>query len=206
MGRRFITAIAVLALCLTPAFAAKKVFPATRDSVPAENRSADAAGIPRYGDERSMAGDVERRVLVPVPITCNPKLPRERRYVRVDTADFLLELDSRFHLATGRYLMVNSAVRPATVQKQLARRNRNAAPAAGERASSHERGTTFDLSKRMKRSHLRYLLTQLMCYRAQGRILVIEERNCIHVYVNARELQTGIAVGTESGGDYIHEL
>lgn len=205
MGKRIYT-IAFLALCLTPAFAARKVFPATPDSVPAENRQAEAAGIPRYGDERSMSGDVERRVLVPVPITCNPKLPRERRYVRVDTADFMLELDSRFHLATGKYLMVNSAVRPATVQKQIARRNRNAAPAVGERASSHERGTTFDLSKRMRRGQLRYLLTQLMCYRAQGRILVIEERNCIHVFVNARELQTGVAVGTKSDCNDLLEL
>jgi hypothetical protein len=191
---------------LTPAFAAKKMFPATRDSVPAENRRADAAGIPRYRDERSMAGDVERRVLVPVPITCNKKLPENRRYVRVDTADFMLELDTRFHLATGGWLVVNSAVRPATVQKRLASRNRNAAPADGARASSHERGTTFDLSKRMRRGQLRWLLIQLMCYRSMGRILIIEERACIHVYVDAGILPTGIAVGAESGGDYIHEM
>lgn len=206
MGKRICIALAFLALCLTPAFAARKVFPATRDSVPAENRQADTAGIPRYGDERSMAGDVERRVLVPVPITCNPKLPERRRYVRVDTADFLLELDTHFHLATGGYLMVNSAVRPATVQKQIRRRNRNAAPAVGERASSHERGTTFDLSKKMRRGQLRWLLVQLMRYRTLGRVLVIEERACIHVFVNARELQTGVAVGTESGSDYLLEL
>ncbi len=206
-GTRRLLCLALLVLTLVVnSFAMKKMFPATADSVPAENRRADAAGIPRYGDERSMAGDVERRVLVPVPITCNKKLPENRRYVRVETADFMLELDTRFHLATGGWLVVNSAVRPATVQKRLARSNRNAAPASGERASSHERGTTFDLSKRMRRGQLRWLLIQLMCYRSMGKILVIEERACIHVYVDAGVLPTGATGGTESDSDQLHEM
>ena len=39
----------------------RKMFPATHDSVPAENRAADAAGLKRYEDEREIRSE-ERRV------------------------------------------------------------------------------------------------------------------------------------------------
>ena len=182
----------ILCLCLcVPAFG-RKVFPATRDSVPQENRYADAAGTQRIADERSLQVAVERRELVAVPVTVSPKLPTFRRYVRPSVAAFLLELDGRFAAATGRYLVVDSAVRPVDVQQRLARHNRNAAPANGARASSHERGTTFDLGKktfvgegfsRMRKSEYRLLLTWLAYYQAVGRIHVIEERACLHIMV-----------------------
>ena len=146
-----------------------------------------------------MGADIERRILVPVPITVPPKLPDNRRYVLPETADFMVQLDQDFHQATGKYLIVDSAIRPATVQKRLRRCNRNAAPATGERASSHERGTTFDLAKktfdgrnytRMTKAEYRWLLWRLFYYRETDRILVIEERPCLHVFVGGNDERT----------------
>jgi Family of unknown function (DUF5715) len=174
------------------ATATTKTFPANRGSVAAENAAADAAGIPRYADEEEMQRDVASGILVPIPITPDKKLPVNRRYVRVAAANFMLDLDTDFNRQTGHYLIVDSAVRPVSIQKSLIRRNQNAAPAFGERASSHERGTTFDLarkswyptgSERMTRSQWAVLRTELLYYRAIGRIFVIEERACIHVMV-----------------------
>ena len=187
----------LLSLALTvslslPASASKKLFPANKGSVALENSYADKAGIARFTDRESLKAGIASGVLVPIPITSCPKLPEFRRYVRPTAAEFLRELDSRFYLATGRYLIVDSAVRSADVQKQVARHNRNAAPANGDRASSHERGTTFDIASRrvyfngwanMRRSQYRWLLIQLAYYQGIGRIHVIEERSCLHIMV-----------------------
>lgn len=184
--------IMALTVAVTPASARRKMFPATKGSVALENSYADKAGIARFTDRESLKAGIASGVLVPIPITSCPKLPEFRRYVRRSAADFLRELDSRFYLATGRFLIVDSAVRSADVQKQVARHNRNAAPANGDRASSHERGTTFDLASRrvyfngwanMRRSHYHWLLIQLAYYQALGRIHVIEERSCLHIMV-----------------------
>ena len=175
-----------------PASASKKLFPANKGSVALENSYADKAGIARFTDRESLKAGIASGVLVPIPITSCPKLPEFRRYVRPTAAEFLRELDSRFYLATGRYLIVDSAVRSADVQKQVARHNRNAAPANGDRASSHERGTTFDIASRrvyfngwanMRRREYRWLLIQLAYYQGIGRIHVIEERSCLHIMV-----------------------
>ena len=187
----------LLSLALTvslslPASASKKLFPANKGSVALENSYANQAGIARYADRESLKAGSAQGQLVPIPITSCPKLPEFRRYVRRSAAEFLRELDSRFYLATGRYLIVDSAVRSADVQKQVARHNRNAAPANGDRASSHERGTTFDIASRrvyfngwanMRRREYRWLLIQLAYYQGIGRIHVIEERSCLHIMV-----------------------
>jgi hypothetical protein len=184
--------IMALTVAVMPASAAKKMFPATKGSVALENAYADRAGIARLTQRQQIEAGVGSGELVPVPITCNPRLPEFRRYVRPAASEFLRELDSRFYLATGRYLIVDSAVRSADVQKQVARHNRNAAPANGDRASSHERGTTFDIASRrvyfngwanMRRREYRWLLIQLAYYQGIGKIHVIEERSCLHIMV-----------------------
>lgn len=179
-------------LLAAPLWASHKMFPADGGSVARENARAEALGYERYNTLLSLTGAIDRGELVPVPITTSPQLPGSRRYIRSDAAAFMLELASRFRIQTGHYLIVDSAVRPADVQRRLCRHNRNAAPATGVRASSHERGTTFDLAKktyngrdyqRMRRGEYHWLLIQLAYFRAVGRILVIEERACIHVAV-----------------------
>ena len=158
-----------------------KLFPATRDSVPTENRSADAAGLKRYNDRREIEADTERGVLTRIP--CSRKVPEYRRVALPDTVGFFGQLDADYLSATGRGLNVDSAIRSRDDQRRLRKSNRNATDVDGTRASSHERGTTFDLSRRMSRAQYRWLLWRLAYYRGVGRILVIEERSCIHVYV-----------------------
>jgi D-alanyl-D-alanine dipeptidase len=171
-----------LILILT-GLAQARIFPANKNSVALENHYADVAGIEQLENAAQVQAAIADGRLVYIPITSSPKLPFWRRYVRPAAAEFMLELDGRFNQTTGHYLTVDSAVRPQDVQRQLARRNRSAAPATGTRASSHERGTTFDISKIMKRGEYRWLLTQLAYYQALGRIHVIEEKACIHIMV-----------------------
>lgn len=157
-----------------------KLFPATQDSVPAENRVADAAGLKRYNDRREIIADTERGILVPIP--CSRRVPAYRRVVLRGTRDFYDTLSGDAQSA-GLRLVVDSGVRSRDDQRVLRRRNRNATDVDGERASSHERGTTFDLSRRMTKTQYKWLLWRLAYYKGIGRILVIEERSCIHVFV-----------------------
>jgi len=186
-----------LCLMLVSSSWARKVFPATHDSIPAENRRADMLGLKRYETMDEVRQDVAQSILVPLSITVSKRLPKDRRYALPETVAFAEKLDQDFYEATGDRLVVDSAIRPSDVQKRLARRNRNAAPADGARASTHERGTTFDLSRRMKRGEYRWLLLRLAYYRARGEILIIEERACVHIFVN----QGSLEVVPESGSE-----
>ena len=68
-----------------------------------------------------------------VPITgvkINDKLPKDRRYLRPEALSFL----ERLNRDVGSNLTVDSAIRPADVQRRLGRFNPNAAPFDGYRA------------------------------------------------------------------------
>ena len=158
-----------------------KVFSATHDSIAAENRRADALGYRRYLDMEDVSIGVAGGELVPITgVRVNAKLPKDRRYLRPEAESFL----ERLNRDCGSNLTVDSAIRPADVQRRLGRFNPNAAPFDGYRASSHERGSTFDISRRsLSVRNYRFLVARLLYYRAIGRILVIEERGCLHVFV-----------------------
>ena len=190
MGRFSLTSISisisVLAVVFTLATTAeaRKVFPADHDSVTLEDDAGDRAHLPVYQDLDEVARDVNRGILVPVSwVYVSPRLPGERRFLRPAASDSLGWLDFEFYVETGGHLVLDSAIRPVTVQQRLMRLNRNAAPAIGMRASSHERGTTFDVSRKMTRGEYRWLLVRLLYYRGIGRVFVIEEKNCIHICV-----------------------
>lgn len=174
--------VAQLVIALLSLTATATICPATPESVSVENRRADTLGLKRYITAAEVHQDVLNGRLVPIPLRV-ARLPRERRYVLPGTASFLSTLDARFHQMTGHRLVVTSAVRAAEIQRRIARHNRSAAAWDGNNPSSHERGTTVDLSRRMPRRDYRYLMTQLLYYRAVGQILVIEERRCIHIFV-----------------------
>ena len=163
-----------------------KLFPATHDSVAAENRRADVLGMRRYETMYEVDDAVKIGQLVPITgVKINDKLPKDRRYLRPEVLSFL----ERLNRDVGSNLTVDSAIRPADVQRRLGRFNPNAAPFDGYRASSHERGSTFDIARRgLTRSQIRFLVTRLLYFRAIGRILVIEERGCYHVFVGEGDL------------------
>jgi D-alanyl-D-alanine dipeptidase len=96
---------------------------------------------------------------------------------------FLLSLSEAYRQQFGKALTVDSAVRPKSVQERLRRTNRAAAPVNGETASSHESGTTFDLSKKMPRAQLQWLRNMLGMYQAYDVVIVEEEKNCLHIMV-----------------------
>lgn len=165
-----------------------KIFAANHDSVRLENASADNFGARRFLTQAEVTRAVQSYDLVPlynqVSLVICRKLPDNRRYALPSTAFFLEALGDEFYAQFHQPLVIDSAVRPATVQKKLSRWNRNAAPAYGAYPSSHERGTTVDLSKRMTKAQHRWMTTRLLYYRAIGRVLVIEERVCWHIFVN----------------------
>jgi len=151
-----------------------------------ENRRADALGYRRYLDMEDVNIGVAGGELVPITgVKINDKLPKDRRYLRPEVLSFL----ERLNRDVGSNLTVDSAIRPADVQRRLGRFNPNAAPFDGYRASSHERGSTFDISRRsLSVRNYRFLVARLLYYRAIGRILVIEERGCLHVFVGDGDL------------------
>lgn len=167
-----------------------KLFPATHDSVAEENRRADALGMRRYLTQEDVNKGVRNGELVEIKSNANfevYKIPRERCYLRPDASAFLQELARNTSMVAR--IRVSSAIRPADVQRRLGRFNPNAAPFDGYRASSHERGSTFDIARfGFSRRQNRYLNTRLLYYRAIGRILVIEERGCLHVFVGDGDL------------------
>jgi hypothetical protein len=162
-----------------------KNFPATHDSVHLENEVANSMGAYRYFTQAQVDTDVINRHLSAIHectvYVVAPKLSIERRYALPATTAFLYELSKEYYEVFKQPLMVDSAIRPATVQRGL--HMRNAAPAYGENASSHERGTTVDLSRKMSKTEYKWLIVKLLYYRAIGRILVIEERHCFHIFV-----------------------
>lgn len=185
-ANRFLLAVIIVAVLPSFCFGKRtktKVFPAKHDSVLIENQHADALGYERFATLRDLHRAVEAGELVPLTTAVDRRLPRDRRYARPQTVLFVENLDREFYEATGGHLVVDSAVRSTDVQQRLRRRNRNAAPAIGASASSHERGTTVDLSRRMSRERYRWLLVRLLYYEGRGQILIIEERGCLHIFV-----------------------
>lgn len=182
--------LAIVFLLTTAVARTHKTFPATATSVLEENIRAERLGLNRYLSADDVASAVSSGQLLPLGNICSPRVPEWRRYARTGTILFVNRLDTEFYDVWHRHLTVDSAVRPADVQRALRRHNRSAAPAEGDRASSHERGTTVDFSRRMSKREYRWLIGRLLYYRGIGVIHVIEERACLHVFVGGQGVQT----------------
>ena len=187
----------VLVLSL-PSFG--KVFPATADSVPAENRRADEAHIKRYETEKDVQRAIREGELLLLP-NCSPSLKKARPntgcYARRDTVNFVCTLIEESPRGFREAMQIDSATRSEQIQQAVRRVNKSAAPAYGSAPSSHERGTTVDLAHRgLSHSQQRWLITRLLYYRAIGQILVIEEIACYHVFV----IPGGMYVQKETDG------
>jgi len=141
----------------------------------------------RIKNERELSRMVESGALVSLPATqalaISPALPMNRRYVLPHVEVFLRELSQDFYTVFGAPLVVDSAVRPVTVQRRLRRVNRSAAPINGETASSHEAGCTIDIARhRLSRTQMHWLEFRLAYYQYARRIVLVEEeRNCFHI-------------------------
>ena len=160
----------------------------SRESLLRQNAAIDQMGLERIQNEFELSCLVKTGILVALPssdraVRIAPSLPADRRYALPRTVFFLLSLSEAYRQQFGKALTVDSAVRPKSVQERLRRTNRAAAPVNGETASSHESGTTFDLSKKMPRGELQWLRNMLGMYQAYDVVIVEEEKNCLHIMV-----------------------
>ena len=158
-----------------------------RESLIRQNLVINQMGLERIQNEQEVSDMVAQGKLRALPITealrVSPSLPQERRYVSPFVVPFLLSLSEQCYAKFGKPLTVDSAVRPKSVQERLRRINYSAAPVDGETASSHEAGTTFDLSKKMPKAQLQWLRNILSMYQAYNVVIAEEEKNCMHIQV-----------------------
>jgi hypothetical protein len=106
----------------------------------------------------------------------------------------LQDLSEVYYRQFHAQIQLNSAVRTVKVQKKLRRRNRNAAPAEGDTASSHLAGITVDLQRRgMTMEQMRFVEHYLFYLNALGLVEPEEERRhwCFHIMVSDRYNDTG---------------
>lgn len=145
-------------------------------------------GLERVADERELSRLVEQGRLVALPIgkelSVAPSLPNNRRYVLPMVSDFLAQLSAEYYAQFRKPLQINSAVRPASVQRRLRWRNPSAAPVHGGLASSHMAGCTVDIERtKLGKIQRRWLEWRLWYYAAQDKVIVEEERHCFHTMI-----------------------
>ena len=159
-------------------------FAATHNSLLVENGYANDEGLSRYETMTDVQQAVESNILVPLAdykgVILSARLPSARCAARPEVITFLYTVGAAHAQFSPHPIIVDSAVRPVQVQRRL--HLRNAAPARGERASPHETGATVDL-KRQGRADDAWMVAYLSVEQAAGRVHVIEERNCWHIFV-----------------------
>jgi len=169
------------------------LFRASHDSLVRQNEEIDRLALPRIVNDAQLEELKASHALVPIEesetLRIEHSLDPSRRYCRPWTRDFVQDLSEVYYARFREQIQVNSAVRTVKVQKKLRRRNRNAAPAEGEAASSHLAGVTVDLQRRgMSRDQIRFVEYYLFYLHALGLVEPIEERHhwCFHVMVSNR--------------------
>ncbi len=165
------------------------MFPGSHDMLVRENEELDRLQLPRIADEYELLRYEAAQELVPVPETDALKiaadLPDDRRYCRPWTRDFLQDFTQAYYDQFHSPLQINSLVRTAEQQAHLRRWNRFAAPEAGDTASTHLTGVTFDMSRRgLTYEQYEWIRNYLLPLQAEGLVDPIEERQpVLHVVV-----------------------
>jgi hypothetical protein len=169
------------------------LFRPSHDSLIRQNQEIDRIELPRIQDDAQLEELKASHALVPIEESETLRIERSldpsRRYCRPWTRDFVEDLSEAYYREFHDQIQVNSAVRTVKVQKKLRRRNRNAAPAEGETASSHLAGVTVDLQRRgMTKEQIRFVERYLFYLNQIGLVEPEEERRhwCFHVMVSDR--------------------
>src|SRR5208283_959360 len=169
------------------------LFRPSHDSLIRQNEEIDRLDLPRIQDDAQLEALKASGDLVPIEasesLKIEPSLDPSRRFCRPWTRDFVQDLSEVYYRQFHAQIQVNSAVRTVKVQKKLRRRNRNAAPAEGDTASSHLAGITVDLQRRgMTIEQMRFVEHYLFYLKALGLVEPEEERRhwCFHVMVSER--------------------
>jgi len=169
------------------------LFRPSHDSLIRQNEEINRLDLPRIQDDAELEALKASGALVPIEesesLKIESSLDPSRRYCRPWTRDFVQDLSEVYYRQFHAQIQVNSAVRTVKVQKKLRRRNRNAAPAEGDTASSHLAGITVDLQRRgMTKEQIRFVEHYLFYLNALGLVEPEEERRhwCFHVMVSDR--------------------
>lgn len=185
--------LVALVLALTAAAQAEPNLRATTESQSQQNRLADADHLSRMEDEEMVQRWARLQLLVPVPAKTRDyylhAVPTNYRYLRPWANLLLQRLSKQYRTRFGRQLRVTSMLRTVSYQRSLARRNGNAAPATGPKASVHLTGACLDISKKgMTRSQQSWVRNVLDHLRSNGYVYAIEEfrQPTFHVLVLRR--------------------
>jgi len=179
------------------------------ESMLRQNEEIDRLELPRITDEVELAELEARHELVPIEETDGVHIAiREasHRYCRPWTHTFLQDLGEAYYNEFGQPIQVNSAVRTVEYQRKLRRHNGNAAPEAGDTASSHLGGLTVDINKRgLTRKQHDFIVDYLFNLREEGIIEVAEERRqpVFHIMISDRYTEwreTNRQSNIQSGG------
>jgi len=169
------------------------MFRPSHESLIAQNAEVDRLELPRIQDDDELEALKASGALQPIiagdTLRFDPRLDPSRRYCRPWARDFVEDLAEVYYNRFHDQIQLNSAVRTVKVQKKLRRRNRNAAPAEGETASSHLAGITVDLQRRgLTKDEIRFVEYYLFYLRALGLVEPEEERRhwCFHIMVSDR--------------------
>ena len=169
------------------------LFRPSHDSLIRQNEEIDRLDLPRIQDDTQLEALKASGELVPIEasesLKIEPSLDPSRRFCRPWTRDFVQDLSEAYYRQFHAQIQVNSAVRTVKVQKKLRRRNRNAAPAEGDTASSHLAGVTVDLQRRgMTKEQILFVERYLFYLKALDLVEPEEERRhwCFHVMVSER--------------------
>ncbi len=166
---------------------------ATTSSQAEQNKLADEDHLSRMQDKQMLQRWTRLQLLVPVKDRTRDyylhAVPVDYRYLRPWAHLLLTRLASQFRARFGRPLRVTSLVRTVSYQRQLARRNSNAAASTGPKASAHLTGACLDISKReMTRSQQSWVRNVLYQLRSKGYLYAIEEftQPAFHILVLRR--------------------
>ena len=155
-----------------------------------QNQMVQEEGLEQIKNDAELSMLVFNGTLVPLPsstyLTIDKHLPINRRYCRPWTAKFLTDISKAYYYEFRKQLIVDSAVRPVSVQQRLLRFNKNAAAIDGEAASPHLTGTAVDINKRrFSNAELSWMRDYLSRENFYGSIDVEEEfrQKCFHIAV-----------------------
>ena len=169
------------------------MFRPSHESLIIQNAEIDRLELPRIQNETELEALKADGSLLPIraseTLRFDPRLDPSRRYCRPWTRDFVEDLGQAYYNRFHQQIQVNSAVRTVTVQRKLRRRNRNAAPAYGDTASSHLAGVTVDLQRRgLSKEQILWMEHYLFYMKALGLVEPEEERRhwCFHIMVSGR--------------------
>ncbi len=131
-------------------------------------------------DNDMVARWVRLKLLVPVPAKTRDyylhNISQQRRYLRPWTKLFLDRLSRQYRARFGKQMRVTSLLRTVSYQNGLRKRNANAAPATGAKASSHLTGACLDISKKgMTGSQQSWVRNVLMSLHNKNYLFAVEE-------------------------------